>query len=127
MRLWHQALISKLPDRQLLGQHRECCALRGLGWGRKHATVDYAFTHSYNMLFKYHQKVMEEMTRRGYRIDPLWNDRKYRGRNCEPADEEFIMENDQIINDGIIYSEHDTSYLTECLENLKRKGIEIQP
>ena len=29
MRLWHQALIPKLPRPQLLGQHRECCALRG--------------------------------------------------------------------------------------------------
>ena len=32
MRLWHEALISKLPRPQLLGQHRECCALRGNGW-----------------------------------------------------------------------------------------------
>ena len=39
MRLWHQDLISKLPRPQLLGQHRECCALRGNGWGKKHATV----------------------------------------------------------------------------------------
>ena len=39
MRLWHEALISQLPRPQLLGQHRECCALRGNGWGRKHATV----------------------------------------------------------------------------------------
>ena len=46
MRLWHEALISQLPRPQLLGQHRECCALRGNGWGRKHATVDYVFTHS---------------------------------------------------------------------------------
>ena len=28
MRLWHQDLIPKLPRPQLLGQHRECCALR---------------------------------------------------------------------------------------------------
>ena len=41
MRLWHQALISKLPRQQLLVQHRECCALRGKGWQRKHATVNY--------------------------------------------------------------------------------------
>lgn len=41
MRLWHQELISKLPRQQLLGQHRECCALRGKGWQRKHATVNY--------------------------------------------------------------------------------------
>ncbi len=39
MRLWHETLISQLPRPQLLGQHRECCALRGNGWGRKHATV----------------------------------------------------------------------------------------
>ena len=39
MRLWHEELISKLPRQQLLGQHRECCALRGNGWGKKHATV----------------------------------------------------------------------------------------
>lgn len=41
MRLWHQDLIAKLPRQQLLGQHRECCALRGKGWQRKHATVNY--------------------------------------------------------------------------------------
>ena len=29
MRLWHEDLIHKLPRQQLLGQHRECCALRG--------------------------------------------------------------------------------------------------
>ena len=45
MRLWHETLISQLPRPQLLGQHRECCALRGNGWGRKHATVDYVFTY----------------------------------------------------------------------------------
>ena len=39
MRLWHEELISKLPRQQLLGQHRECCALRGNGWGKKHARV----------------------------------------------------------------------------------------
>lgn len=32
VRLWHEDLISRLPRQQLLGQHRECCALRGKGW-----------------------------------------------------------------------------------------------
>ncbi|MBQ5660996.1 MAG: DNA lyase, partial [Lachnospiraceae bacterium] len=45
MRLWYESLITRLPRQQLLGLHRECCALRGKGWGRKHATVDYVFTH----------------------------------------------------------------------------------
>lgn len=31
MRLWHQDIIELLPRQQLLGQHRECCALRGNG------------------------------------------------------------------------------------------------
>lgn len=35
MRLWHEALIPALPRQQLLGQHREAAALRGLGWGKK--------------------------------------------------------------------------------------------
>ena len=34
MRLWHEDLIRKLPRQQLLGQHRECCALRGNGWAK---------------------------------------------------------------------------------------------
>lgn len=65
MRLWHQALIPKLPRPQLLGQHRECCALRGNGWGKKHATVDYVFTHSPYLLYCYHELIMEEMSKRG--------------------------------------------------------------
>ena len=59
MRLWHEALIPQLPRPQLLGQHRECCALRGNGWGRKHATVDYVFTHSPYRLYAYHRLIME--------------------------------------------------------------------
>ena len=46
MRLWHQNLINRLPAQQLLGQHRECCALRGNGWGKKHSVVDYVFLYS---------------------------------------------------------------------------------
>ena len=68
MRLWHHALIPKLPRPQLLGQHRECCALRGNGWGKKHATVDYVFAHSPYLLYRYHELIMEEMSKRGYRV-----------------------------------------------------------
>lgn len=31
MRLWNEEIIPLLPKNQLLGQHRECCALRGNG------------------------------------------------------------------------------------------------
>ena len=51
MRLWHQDMINKLPRQQLLGQHRDCCALRGNGWGRQYATVNYVFRYSPYLLY----------------------------------------------------------------------------
>lgn len=61
MRLWHEQIIHLLPKNQLLGQHRECCALRGNGWNKKHKTVDYVFTYSPYNLYIYHSKIMDEM------------------------------------------------------------------
>ena len=72
MRLWHEDLIGHLPRPQLLGQHRECCALRGNGWGKKHATVDYVFSYSPYVLYQYHTLIMDEMERRGYNVTPEW-------------------------------------------------------
>ena len=82
MRLWHEALIPKLPRQQLLGQHRECCALRGNGWGKKHTTVDYVFTYSFYKLFQQHMLVMNEMKQRGYNIDQMWENLFYQGKKC---------------------------------------------
>ena len=56
MRLWHRDLLPLLDRQRLLAQHRECAALRGLGWGKKHATVDYVFTHESVLLVAYHKK-----------------------------------------------------------------------
>lgn len=127
MRLWHQSLITLLPRQQLLGQHRECAALRGKGWGRKHATVDYVFTHEPDYLVAYHYLVMDEMERRGYKPDKIWRDINYRGKElgfeenwCEPVLVIACIESKEFI-----YPEHDEAYLNECFENLRQKGIEI--
>lgn len=134
MRLWHQKLIPYLPRQQLLGQHRECCALRGKGWGKKHATVDYVFTHSPSKLVAYHWLIMREMNRRGYKPDETWIDPYYRGKTIG-YDQEFADIYATKIEYGmaiieklnyIIYNEHNKEYLKECLENLKSKGIEIE-
>jgi len=121
MRLWHEALISQLPRPQLLGQHRECCALRGNGWGRKHATVDYVFTHSPYRLYAYHRLIMEEMANRGYNVSPEWLNKNYRGKTC-PLYEDLAEEK----LTSPIYSEHDDAYYKECLDNLHEKGIELE-
>ena len=121
MRLWHEVLISQLPRPQLLGQHRECCALRGNCWGRKHATVDYVFTHSPYRLYAYHRLIMEEMAFRGYNVSPEWLDKNYCGRTC-PSYEDLVEEK----LTRPIYSEHDATYYEECLANLREKGIELE-
>ncbi|KXT74388.1 hypothetical protein STRDD10_00975 [Streptococcus sp. DD10] len=120
MRLWHEELISHLPRQQLLGQHRECCALRGNGWGKKHAIVDYVFAYSPFCLYAYHVLIMEEMVSRGYRVSPEWLEKNYRGKTCL-AYEDLVEE--KVGNP--IYREHDATYYKECLENLRQKGIEL--
>lgn len=138
MRLWHEALIPLLPRQQLLGQHRECCALRGLGWGKPHATVNYVFEHPYGWLVEYHFKVMQEMLNRGYHPDPAWFDSVYRGKACEPYAypklgpcpitpyRRFKLFCGVKLVHNPIYPEHNEQYLKECLENLERKGIHLE-
>ena len=121
MRLWHEQMIPLLPKNQLLGQHRECCALRGNGWKKKHKTVDYVFSYSSYELFLYHSLVMDEMEKRGYQVSIEWRDKNYRGKIAEKyrnLEEKMI--------DGPIYKEHNQEYLQECIENLREKGIELE-
>ncbi|MFM1525015.1 MULTISPECIES: TIGR02328 family protein [Helcococcus] len=120
MRLWHQDLICKLPRNQLLGQHREYCALRGNGWRIRHKTVDYVFNYSPYHLYSYHTLVMDEMEKRGYRVSIEWINKNYRGKKA-PAYRELKEEN----VGKPIYSEHDKKYMQECIQNLNDKGIFI--
>ena len=122
MRLWHEALIPYLPRQQLLGLHREICALRGNGWGKKHSVVNYVFEHAFTNLVEYHWLVMAEMGKRGYKVNPDWFDASYRGKKCNPC---FIGTALPTERDGYIYPEHNDAYLKECLENLEAKGIHI--
>ncbi len=131
MRLWHQSLIPYLDRQRLLGQHRECCALRGKGWGKKHATVDYAFTRDTACLVAYHYLVMDEMRRRGYMPDDKWSNPYYRGltigmdmkfTDADSVDDQYCY---AIHKGGMIYPEHDDAYLEECVALLKEKDAPI--
>ena len=121
MRLWHEELIPLLPRQQLLGQHRECCAMRGNGWGKKHRVVDYVFKHSLHDLELYHAKVMQEMFNRGYKVSSEWFYRNYRGKHINTVPNDLIP----LIKEKV-YLEHDGVYMHECLENLAKKGIIIE-
>lgn len=120
MRLWHEDLIGRLPRAQLLGQHRECAALRGGGWGKKHSVVDYVFEESPFKLYLYHMRVIKEMEARGYKPDPKWKDPLYRGKSQEAYE---VLE--EVPLSLPIYKAHDSAYLGECLENLEAKGISL--
>ena len=102
MRLWHEELIPLLPRQQLLGQHRECCAMRGNGWGKKHRVVDYVFKHSLHDLELYHAKVMQEMFNRGYKVSSEWFYRNYRGKHINTVPNDLIL----LIKEKV-YLEHD--------------------
>lgn len=129
MRLWHQKLIPYLPRQQLLGQHRECCALRGAGWGRKHSVVDYVFTYDPAYLVAYHYLVMDEMEKRGYHPDPIWRNSNWRG-NILKEDlgwaGDILVQNILLDKTRNIFLEHNDTYLQECLDNLHNKGIDIE-
>jgi len=120
MRLWHYKLIPHLPRQQLLGQHRECCALRGKGWGKKHKVVDYVFKNHYGTLFNYHCQIMDEINSREYKVNSLWRDANYRGKQIGI---DYTAHNKYALKQ---YPEHNDEYLQECLDNLKGKGIEIK-
>ena len=122
MRLWHHKLIPVLPRQQLLGQHREVCALRGLGWGRKHSTVDYVFLHSWEHLYHYHILVMDEMKARGYSPNPKWADYYYRGKRCDPLVPEWVSRS----RSDPLYPEHDHYNLIGCA-GLLRGRIRKRP
>lgn len=129
MRLWHESLLKYLPRQQLLGQHRECCALRGKGWGKPHATVNYVFNHPYEWLVLYHFEVIKEMDRRGYNVGVVWMNPGYRGKilgmvGNNPCVLQYKADRHKA--GELIYPEHNAKYLQECLDNLKAKGINIE-
>lgn len=127
MRLWAEQLIYKLPQKQLCGQWRECAALLGSGWGRKHSVVNYVFSHSESFLVAYSIKIFFEMKRRGYNPNPKMMRNQLMKRYTEDEVNRFIILGRDIYNRGLpIYKEHDEGYLKECLLNLKEKGIELE-
>lgn len=123
MRLWHEEMLGKLSRQQLLGQHRECCALRGLGWKKKHSTVQYALNDDFEKLVVYHQRVINEMINRGYNVDNKWRNLNYRGKiigyDSNISNKKINFYNSR----KIVYDYHNKNYYNECVQNLASKGV----
>ena len=114
MRLWHKDLISVLPDKQLLGQWRECCCIArniAVNGSPNHLLVNKIMEYPISHLWKYGYLIMCEMEERGYDCDfdkfEKWFDKPW----------SFITPDyDELFADW-----HDKRYLRQCFFNLQEK------
>lgn len=120
MRLWHKDLLPVLPNQQLLGQWRECCAIasniRNKGIPN-HILVNKIMDYKLSHFYKYCQLVTNEMYNRSYRIS---------NKSIETiigiTDGDIRMQADCFITNEELFSGwHDDRYLTQCYYNLQEK------
>lgn len=120
MRLWHKDLIPYLPDNQLLGQWRECCAIainiKNLN-KPNHILVNRVMTYKLSHFYKYCELVTEEMYKRGFKTT-----NKSVEKIIAITDGDIRMEGDCFITPDMLFSSwHDERYLTQCYYNLQEK------
>jgi uncharacterized protein (TIGR02328 family) len=126
MRLWHIDLLPKISTQRLLGQHRECCAMRGMGWGKKHSVVDYVWRYDYQYLWEYHLMVIFELEKRCINIDSKWKRMGYRGKKLGYVDSYLDLPNWTFhIPEFERYPEHNETYYNECVALLRQKGEDL--
>lgn len=111
MRLWHIDLIPYLPKSQLLAQWRELNSI--FKKEDKHVLINYIYNYSKEYLYYYSNKVINEMTYRGYKIKSWSNYNTY-----------FVNIYHSSLD--LIFEEHNTEYLKICYYNLKEKYIRGQ-
>lgn len=115
MRIWHKDLIEYLPKSQLLAQWRELNSIYKKQ--DNHILINYIYDYPKIYLYNYSQIVINEMIRRGYKINKWDNYNKY-----------F---NDINIDDfnnisKFVYREHDKEYFIICYWNLYEKYLRGQ-
>lgn len=118
MRLWSQKLLPVLCQQHILGQHRECCALRGDGWEKDHETVQYALNAPKYKLVAYHWLMMERGADRfGINFSEKWED-------VHDSDERASMHVYKKAREGnIIYPEH-ADMLQDDIQDLHERSAD---
>ena len=111
MRLWHRVLIPYLPRQQLIAQWRECCLIAKAiaeDGTPNHLLVNKITHYPPSEFNSYTQLVIDEMNRRGYRINPdhFWKWREWKG---------------QFMDTLIFRCWHTDRYLQQCYYNLEEK------
>lgn len=117
MRIWHKELISVLPDRQLLGQWRELCAIakniktKGTP---NHLLVNRVTQFPPEHLYTYASIIMNEMIDRGFNCDWM--------AFAQHLDNQFLpfVDFDNLFNTDKIHW-HTPRYFWQCYYNLEEK------
>ena len=122
MRLWHKNLIDALPDKQLKGQWRECCAIAAnieKNGSPNHMLVNKIMDYGIEEFIVYGKMVCEEMELRGYKAD-ITNFLKHflsRMSAIDPFKLEELHRNPL----KIFKNWHNEDYMDECYYNLREK------
>lgn len=120
LRLWHKDLIDVLPQKQLVAQWRECCAIISNIENKgtpNHLLVNKILWYNKSHLYSYCCLVCSEMLKRGYNVSDK-SVEKIRGY-CS-IDEQQVssrIEKDNILFEGW----HNKRYLIQCFYNLQEK------
>ena len=114
MRLWHWQLIPYLPRTQLLAQWRELNSIYKKQ--DKHILINYIYGYDVSDLYGYSSMVIEEMTKRGYKIKSMDNYINYF---------KDIIGKVEIKNE-VFKEHHNKQYLEICYFNLEEKYIRCQ-
>lgn len=113
MRLWHKSLITVLPDKQLLGQWRECCAIASNIANKgtpNHILVNKIMNYNLDHFWSYGKYIANEMERRSFRVD------------FEKFNQWFPFGGYEFISlEDLFIGWHEDRYLTQCFCNLQEK------
>lgn len=125
MRLWHKDLIPVLPNKHLLAQWRECCAIAGSidKYGTpNHMLVNKVLNYPPLHFILYTNAICLEMTMRGYKISEATYTKLSAnlGKNMDKFDLHTFL----YVPNGVadIYKDwHNDRYLMQCYYNLQEK------
>lgn len=110
MRLWHNSLIELLPRSWLLGQWRELNSIFKLK--NRHILINFVYDYTAYDLYCYSVRVINEMTKRGYRVNTDNMNMYFEGYDYR-YDENYIP----------FEAKMDDIYLKICVINLYEKYI----
>lgn len=116
-RLWHKDIIKILPKSQLIAQWRELNSIYAKQ--DNHILINYIYKYPKSYLYAYSQIVINEMKKRGYKINK-WDNYNNYFEDC--VKDIWINE---YINE-LAFDEHNEEYFMICYWNLTEKFIRGQ-